>query len=63
MLWFHIAQVGEVPAVRAVVDQLVGAGCWGEGMEPTGAGDGRGERADCLVTLNAQQGFCVLESS
>lgn len=59
--------------MRAVVDQLVGAGCWGEGMEPTGAGDGRGERADCLVwpchfpptpsSLNAQQGFCVLESS
>eukprot|EP01046_Picozoa_sp_COSAG06_P025278 COSAG06_NODE_2116_length_7557_cov_122.672298_1_plen_334_part_00 len=36
--------VGEVDSVKAVVDQLVGAGCWGQGMEPEAA-----EPADCLV--------------
>ena len=35
--------VSEVESVRAVVDQLIGAGCWAEGME-AGA-----EPADCLV--------------
>ena len=39
--------VDEVPQVRAVLDQLIGPGCWGGGMEPPGGPDA--EPADCLV--------------
>ena len=35
--------LSSLASVQAVVDQLIGVGCWGEGMEP-GA-----EPADCLV--------------
>ena len=38
--------VDEVPEVRAVLDQLIGLGCWGGGMEPGGPD---AEPADCLV--------------